>query len=72
MLADFVRKTKTALAKTDVSSRHIAVSAPHQHTHTHTHTHIAYNTHTKQCTVNNMYAIQGYRKRWTGFETAIT
>jgi len=55
MLADFIRKTKIALAKTDLSSRHTAVSAPHQHTHTHTHT--AYNTHTKQCTVNNMYAV---------------
>ena len=35
MLADFIRKTKIALAKTDVSSKHTAVSAPHQHTHTH-------------------------------------
>jgi len=34
MLADFIRKTKIALAKTDVSSKHTAVSAPHQHTHT--------------------------------------
>jgi len=32
-------------------------SHTHAHTHTHTHTHIY---------------IQGYRKRWTGFETAIT
>ena len=60
MLADFVRKTKTALAKTDVSSRHIAVSAPHQHTHTHTHTH----THSVQYPHKTVYRKQ--HVRYTG------